>query len=327
MRGGLAALRAVPPRLQPDTYVSLLFAVFNSCLSAEALDQDAHRDYLTSTIIQLKGCNPYASLMVVNFAAAAAPATATDGAARSLLRNSAAAVVITDYPSRYAGCPSLPLPALRTFLGSCVDWLVSGHQRNILLMHCDGGAAWPVLAFAMASLLVYIEEAAPEQRTLDAVYGRAPVEMLSAGSALDPRPSHLRYLRYVARLRDKGSQMGIVKQEPFVLDCLILRAVPDFDGGAGCRPVVRVHGEPQTGASTQVLFSTPRIKHQFKHYRQVMSIYTYCFQLFGCSLIMVSNNMFPALDVVLITDRKRRDKGRHWVSDTRRCCHRVHSYW
>jgi hypothetical protein len=121
---------------------------------------------------------------------------------------------------------------------------------------------------------VYIEEAAPEQRTLDAVYGRAPVEMLSAGSPLDPRPSHLRYLQYVARLRDKGSLIGIAKQERFVLDCLIFRAVPDFDGGGGCRPVVRVHGEPRqphTDASPKVLFSTPRIKHQFKHYKQVMS--------------------------------------------------------
>jgi formin 2 len=240
-------------------------------MSTEALDEDTHKDYLTSTIIQLKGSNPYASLMVINFAAAP---TGTD-AVHSLIRQGTTAVV-TDYPSRYAGCPLLSLPMIRTFLGSCVDWLVSGHQRNILLMHCDGrnGAAWPVLAFAMASLLVYIEEAAPEQRTLDAVYGRAPVEMLSTGSPLDPRPSHLRYLQYVARLRDKGSLIGIAKQERFVLDCLIFRAVPDFDGGGGCRPVVRVHGEPRqphTDASPKVLFSTPRIKHQFKHYKQVMS--------------------------------------------------------
>ncbi|XP_047090974.1 formin-like protein 20 [Lolium rigidum] len=206
--------------------------VFNSCMSTEALDEDTHKDYLTSTIIQLKGSNPYASLMVINFAAAP---TGTD-AVHSLLRQGTTAVV-TDYPSRYAGY----------------------------------GAAWPVLAFAMASLLVYIEEAAPEQRTLDAVYGRAPVEMLSAGSPLDPRPSHLRYLQYVARLRDKGSLIGIAKQERFVLDCLIFRAVPDFDGGGGCRPVVRVHGEPRlphTDASPEVLFSTSRIKQQFKHYKQ-----------------------------------------------------------
>ncbi|XP_071685053.1 uncharacterized protein [Lolium perenne] len=209
--------------------------VFNSCMSTEALDEDTHKDYLTSTIIQLKGSNPYASLMVINFAAAP---TGTD-AVHSLLRQGTTAVV-TDYPSRYAGY----------------------------------GAAWPVLAFTMASLLVYIEEAAPEQRTLDAVYGRAPVEMLSAGSPLDPRPSHLRYLQYVARLRDKGSLIGIAKQERFVLDCLIFRAVPDFDGGGGCRPVVRVHGEPRqphTDASPKVLFSTPRIKHQFKHYKQADS--------------------------------------------------------
>ncbi|XP_048574198.1 formin-like protein 20 [Triticum urartu] len=268
----MALLRKLFARKAMDglSHVSERVFVFNSCLSIGALDEGAHRDYLTSTIIQLKAGNPHASLMVVNFAAAPTGADA----AHSLLGHGAAAVV-ADYPSRYGGCPSLPLPKIRAFLGSCVDWLVSGHQRNILLMHCDGhGAAWPALAFAMASLLVYIEEAAPERATLDAVFGRAPVELLSACSELDPRPTHLRYLQYVTRLRDKGSLIGM-KQQPFVLDCLILRAVPDFDGAGGCRPVVRVHGEPRersTDASlTEVLFSTPRIKQQFKNYKQAES--------------------------------------------------------
>ncbi|KAM3314732.1 hypothetical protein ACQJBY_033496 [Aegilops geniculata] len=268
----MALLRKLFARKAMDglSHVSERVFVFNSCLSIGALDEGAHRDYLTSTIIQLKAGNPHASLMVVNFAAAPTGADAV----RSLLGHGGAAVV-ADYPSRYGGCASLPLPKIRAFLGSCVDWLVSGHQRNILLMHCDGGgAAWPALAFAMASLLVYIEEAAPERTTLDAVYGRAPVELLSACSALDPRPSHLRYLQYVARLRDKESLMGM-KQQPFVLDCLILRAVPDFDGVGGCRPVVRVHGEPRAPStdapSTKVLFITPRIKQQFKNYKQAES--------------------------------------------------------
>ncbi|KAM3229979.1 hypothetical protein ACQJBY_060657 [Aegilops geniculata] len=263
----MALLRKLFARKAMDglSHVSERVFVFNSCLSIGALDEGAHRDYLTSTIIQLKAGNPHASLMVVNFAAAPTGADAV----HSLLGHGGGAVV-ADYPSRYGGCPSLPLPKIRAFLGSCVDWLVSGHQRNILLMHCDGhGAAWPALAFAMASLLVYIEEAAPERTTLDAVYGRAPVELLSACSALDPRPTHLRYLQYVARLRDKGALMGM-KQQPFVLDCLILRAVPDFDGRGGCRPVVRVHGEPRE-PSAEVLFSTPRIKQQFKRYKQAES--------------------------------------------------------
>ncbi|XP_037428049.1 formin-like protein 20 [Triticum dicoccoides] len=233
----MALLRKLFARKAMDglSHVSERVFVFNSCLSIGALDERAHKDYLTSTIIQLKAGNPHASLMVVNFAAAPTGADAV----HSLLGHGAAAVV-ADYPSRYGGY----------------------------------GAAWPALAFAMASLLVYIEEAAPERTTLDAVYGRAPVELLSACSALDPRPSHLRYLQYVTRLRDKGALMGM-KQQPFVLDCLILRAVPDFDGSGGCRPVVRVHGEPREPSadvsSTEVLFSTPRIKQQFKNYKQAES--------------------------------------------------------
>ncbi|KAG8097421.1 hypothetical protein GUJ93_ZPchr0013g37275 [Zizania palustris] len=137
-------------------------------------------------------------------------------------------------------------------------------------MHCEDGA-WPALALAMASLLVYMEEPAPELKTtLVTVYGRAPRALLAAGSELDPQPSHLRYLQYVTRLRSSPKRMP--RHGPLILDCLILRAVPDFDGNGGCRPIVRVHG-PRDGdqaddPSPKVLFSTPRINQQFRQYNQ-----------------------------------------------------------
>nr|XP_015629547.1 formin-like protein 6 [Oryza sativa Japonica Group] len=154
-------------------------------------------------------------------------------------------------------------------------------------MRCDRGAR-PALALAMASLLVYMEEepAPPElvtTTTLAAVYGRAPVALLlAAGSALDPRPSHLRYLQYVARLRGMTTRHGPPTPSPLlVLDCLILRPVPDFDGNGGCRPVVRVHGRRDAAAdydgdraddaSPKILFSTPRIKQHFRQYNQAKS--------------------------------------------------------
>ncbi|KAL5210308.1 hypothetical protein ABZP36_005931 [Zizania latifolia] len=247
--------------------------VFNSCLSTEPLDDARKAVHLTSTVIQLKSCHPQdASLMLLNFYAAAGSGKSSLPV-DALLQHGVAAV--TEYPChRYAparrGCLSLPLATTREILASCVDWLVTNGQRNILLMHCEDGA-WPALALAMASLLVYMEEPAPELKTtLAKVYGRAPRALLAAGSELDPQPSHLRYLQYVTRLRSSLKRMS--RHETLILDCLILRAVPDFDGNGGCRPIVRVHG-PRDGdqaddPSPKVLFSTQRIKQQFRQYNQ-----------------------------------------------------------
>uniref|UniRef100_A0A0E0KFB0 C2 tensin-type domain-containing protein n=1 Tax=Oryza punctata TaxID=4537 RepID=A0A0E0KFB0_ORYPU len=279
----MALLRKLFARKAMDglSCISERVYVFNSCLSTEPLvdndddDEEVRNDHLISTVIQLKSCHPHdASLMLLNlFAAGETSLLPVD----ALLRHGVAA--ITEYPCHHRHAPSLPLATTRALLATCVDWLVTDGQLNVLLMRCDRGA-WPALALAMASLLVYMEEPGPPERvtttTLAAMYGRAPVALLAAGSALDPRPSHLRYLQYVTRLR------RMTRHEPppplLILDCLILRPVPDFDGNGGCRPVVRVHGrrgddddgDQADDASLKILFSTPRIKQRFRQYNQVM---------------------------------------------------------
>uniref|UniRef100_A0A0E0D2E6 C2 tensin-type domain-containing protein n=1 Tax=Oryza meridionalis TaxID=40149 RepID=A0A0E0D2E6_9ORYZ len=261
--------------------------VFNSCLSTEPLvdddddDEVARNDHLISTVIQLKSCHPHgASLMLLNLFAGGGGEEASSLLPVDALRRHGVAAV-AEYPCGHRHAPSLPLATARALLATCIDWLVTDGQRNVLLMRCDRGAR-PALALAMASLLVYMEEepAPPElvtMTTLAAVYGRAPVALLAAGSALDPRPSHLRYLQYVTRLRGMTTRLEPPSSPLLVLDCLILRPVPDFDGNGGCRPVVRVHGrrgddgDPVDDASPKILFSTPRIKQHFRQYNQAKS--------------------------------------------------------
>uniref|UniRef100_A0A0E0ITU7 C2 tensin-type domain-containing protein n=1 Tax=Oryza nivara TaxID=4536 RepID=A0A0E0ITU7_ORYNI len=258
----MALLRKLFARKAMDglSCISERVYVFNSCLSTEPLVDDdddeevARNDHLISTVIQLKSCHPHgASLMLLNLFAAGGGEEASSLLPVDALRRHGVAAV-AEYPCSHRHGPSLPLATARALLATCVDWLITDGQRNVLLMRCDRGAR-PALALAMASLLVYMEEepAPPElvtTTTLAAVYGRAPVALLlAAGSALNPRPSHLRYLQYVARLRGMTTRHGPPPPSPLlVLDCLILRPVPDFDGNGGCRPVVRVHGRRDAAA-------------------------------------------------------------------------------
>uniref|UniRef100_A0A0E0NWU3 C2 tensin-type domain-containing protein n=1 Tax=Oryza rufipogon TaxID=4529 RepID=A0A0E0NWU3_ORYRU len=288
----MALLRKLFARKAMDglSCISERVYVFNSCLSMDPLvddddDEEARNDHLISTVIQLKSCHPHgASLMLLNLFAGGGGEEASSLLPVDALRRHGVAAV-AEYPCGHRHGPSLPLATARALLATCVDWLVTDGQRNVLLMRCDRRAR-PALALAMASLLVYMEEepAPPDSElvttttaTLAAVYGRAPVALLAAGSALDPRPSHLRYLQYVTRLRGMTTRLEPPPPPLLVLDCLILRPVPDFDGNGGCRPVVRVHGrrgdddgDPVDDVSPKILFSTPRIKQHFRQYNQVL---------------------------------------------------------
>ncbi|KAG1347871.1 putative Formin-like protein 17 [Cocos nucifera] len=101
------------------------------------------------------------------------------------------------------------------------------------------------------------------------VYKQAPKGSLHLLCPLNPQPSHVRYLQYISK-SDSGSEL-LLNDVPFILDCLTLRAVPNFDGEGGCRPIVRVYGrDPSTPSdrSSKVLFATSKTKKHVHHFRQ-----------------------------------------------------------
>ncbi|KAF8118717.1 hypothetical protein N665_0002s0031 [Sinapis alba] len=231
--------------------------VFDSCFSSNVMGEDECKLYLGSIVAQLQDHFPDASFMVFNF---------REGDQRSQISDvlSQYDMTVMDYPQQYESCPLLPLEMIHHFLKSCESWLSLEGQQNVLLMHCERGG-WPVLAFMLSGLLLYRKQYQDEQKTLEMIYKQAPKELLHLLSPLNPQPSQLRYLQYISR-RNLVSDW-LPSDTPLLLDCLILRDLPHFEGREGCRPIVRVYGQdPKVKAnrSSVVLFSTPKTE---KHTR------------------------------------------------------------
>ena len=94
--------------------------------------------------------------------------------------------------------------------------------------------------FLLPCLLIYKKLHGAEHKTLDIIYREAPKGFLQLFSALNPMPSQLRYMQYVAR-RNISPEWPPMERA-LSLDCLILRAIPSFDSDNGCRPLVRIFG-------------------------------------------------------------------------------------
>ncbi|KAJ4908690.1 Formin-like protein [Raphanus sativus] len=236
--------------------------VFDCCFSSDdVMGEDEYKLYLGGIVAQLQDHFPEASFMVFNF---------REGDQRSQISDvlSQYDMTVMDYPRQYESCPLLPLEMIHHFLKSSESWLSLEGQQNVLLMHCERGG-WPVLAFMLSGLLLYRKQYQGEQKTLEMVHKQAPKELLHLLSPLNPQPSQLRYLQYISR-RDLGSGWP-PSDTPLLLDCLILRDLPHFEGREGCRPIVRVYGQdPKAKAnrSSVVLFSTPKTKKHTRLYQQ-----------------------------------------------------------
>lgn len=236
--------------------------VFDSCFTTEAWDEEDYKGYVGNMFSQLRDHFPDASLLAFNF---------REGEAQSQVSKilSEYDMTIMDYPRQFEGCPVLKMEVVQHFLRSCESWLSLGHQ-NVLLIHCERGG-WPVLAFMLAALLIYMKQYTGEQRTLDMVYKQAPQELLHLLSPLNPIPSQIRYLQYVSR-RTVTSEWPPVDRA-LVLDCIILRFIPNFDKFGGCRPIFRIYGQDLfSGAdpATKVLYSTPKRSKLVRAYKQVI---------------------------------------------------------
>ncbi|PQM42373.1 formin-like protein 14 [Prunus yedoensis var. nudiflora] len=172
-------------------------------------------------------------------------------------------VTVMDYPRQYEGCPILPLSLIQHFLRVCESWLLLDKQQNVILLHCER-------------------------------------ELLSP---LNPLPSQLRYLQYVAR-RNIAPEWP-PPERALSLDCVILRAIPNFDTHKGCTPIIRIFGRnllSKGGLSTQMIFSMPR-KKTLRNYRQedcdVIKIDIQCLVQGDVVLELVHVDLDPEREVMM----------------------------
>jgi hypothetical protein len=231
-----------------------IFAVFDSCLTLtiDVLDEDKYRHYIEDIVRQLQDYYPDASFMAFNFGG--------NGRSRSLLSDllSSYDMTVMDYPRQYEGCTLLPIEMINHALRSGETWLSLEGQNNVLLMHCERGG-WAVLAFMVAALLLHRKTYIGEQKTLEMVYKQAPSMLIRYFSPLNPMPSQMRYLHYMSQ-RNVNSEWP-PGARPFALDCVILRSMPVFKGGYGCRLIFRIHGKDPLlvrNDNLKVFSSTPK---------------------------------------------------------------------
>ncbi|KAF2316071.1 hypothetical protein GH714_040866 [Hevea brasiliensis] len=234
--------------------------VFDCCFSTDVLEEDEYKVYLGGIVAQLQDHFPDASFMVFNF---------REGERRSQISDilSQYDMTVMDYPRQYEGCPMLPLEMIHHFLRSSESWLSLEGQQNVLLMHCERGG-WPVLAFMLADLLLYRKQYNGEQKTLEMIYKQAPKELLHLLSLLNPQPSQLRYLQYISR-RNFGADWP-PSDTPLVLDCLMLRALPLFEGARAAGQLyefmVRIIQSQPTGILS--FYSQLQRQKNVRHYLQ-----------------------------------------------------------
>ncbi|XP_033138435.1 formin-like protein 20 isoform X2 [Brassica rapa] len=224
------------------------FAAFDCCFSNDVMGEDEYKLYLGGIVAQLHYLYPDASFKVCNFRAG-------DQQSQISTLLSQYGMSVMDYPNQHESVPLLPLQVISQFLITSKSWL---SQQNILLMHCERGCL-PLLDFMLSAVLLYIKRYHGDQKTLELAYNQAPKELLCLSSALNPQPSQLRYLRYIST-RDLGSDWP-PPEAPLVLDCLILRGLPHFEGVKDWRPSLRILGQDHkapTNRSSILLFSTPK---------------------------------------------------------------------
>ncbi|KAK7407041.1 hypothetical protein VNO78_08681 [Psophocarpus tetragonolobus] len=253
--------------------------VFDSCFSTEALPDGMYSLYLRQIISDLHEDFPDSSFVALNF---------RDGEHRSRFSHILCELDVTviDYPKQYEGCPLLPLSLLHHFLRLSESCLAD--PSGLLLFHCERGG-WPLLAFLLAAFLVFRKVQSGERRILEMVHREAPKGLLPLLSPLNPLPSQLRYVQYVAR-RNIGAHWP-PPERPLSLDCVILRGVPAFDGPNGCRPLFRIFGRnflSKGPLSTHMIYNMHKKKKSLRHYRQA-----------DCDVIKIDIQCLVQGDVVL----------------------------
>ncbi|KAJ0515243.1 putative tensin phosphatase, C2 domain, formin, FH2 domain, protein-tyrosine phosphatase [Helianthus annuus] len=99
----------------------------------------------------------------------------------------------------------------------------------------------------------------------------------------------LMYLQYVSR-RNVASEWP-PSDRALILDCVIIRAIPDFDGNGGCCPIFRIYGRDPISSgdkTSKLLFSTPKKSKNVRYHKQA-----------ECELIKIDINCRVQGDIVL----------------------------
>lgn len=237
------------------------FAVLDRSYSIETLEEGKFKAYIENVVSELHEHTPGGSYMGFNFGTGESKQSQLG----RILREHK--ITVKDYSRHYEGCPILPMETLNNLLKSSESWLA--RDCHFLLMHAEQGG-WPILAFVLSALLIYLKHYSDEQKTLEMVYKQAPPQLLELFSPLDPMPSQLRYLQYISR-RNLSLEWPPIDRA-VTLDRLIVRIIPDSDSLGGLRPMFRIYGQdpltPNT-SNSKLLFSTPKDKKAVRLYRKV----------------------------------------------------------
>lgn len=252
-------------------------AVFDYCLTMDWslfgqienvwLKHDMYKLYMKGIVAKLHDQFPAASFMVINFGE-------QENQSKMAKVLSEYGMTVMELPRNYGGCPIPRLEIILNLLRSADEWLSSDTKQHVVLMHCERGA-WPVLAFMLASLLIYREKLNGEKKTLDMTYkkGVHGRKLLQLISKLNPLPSQLRYLHYVSTW-NAGSDWP-PPDKVLVIKSVILTFISQLDAEGGCRPIVKITGQEPFMVADQtpkVLFSTPKRSEHVRQYKWVILI-------------------------------------------------------
>ncbi|KAL3745572.1 hypothetical protein ACJRO7_014655 [Eucalyptus globulus] len=233
--------------------------VFDCCLTVDGLKDEDHRNLIGGVVGEVQQHFPDASFMVFNFG---------EQESQSQIPELLSDMPVMNYPIHHGDCPILAMEIIHHFLRAANGWLSLDEHKNMLLVHCERGG-WPVLAFMLAALLLYRKESNGEEETLHLIYNKAPSDLLHLISPLNPLPSQLRYLHYIATSNVHSE--GCLPYKSLTLDSVILRFIPCLDAEVGCHLMFNISGrDPHnlTDKTPTVLFSAPERGKDIKQYKQ-----------------------------------------------------------
>jgi len=230
----------------------------------DGLKDEDHQNLTGGVVGKVQQHFPDASFMVFNFG---------EQESQSQIPELLSDMPVMNYPIHHGDCPILAMEIIHHFLRAADGWLSLDEHKNMLLVHCERGG-WPVLAFMLAALLLYRKESNGEEETLHLIYNKAPSDLLHLISPLNPLPSQLRYLHYIATSNVHSE--GCLPYKSLTLDSVILRFIPCLDAEVGCHLMFNISGrDPHnlTDKTPTVLFSAPERGKDIKQYKQVDLIY------------------------------------------------------